>query len=71
MNSASIVSKVWSFCATLRDDGVGYGDYLEPVDPPDLSQDGGRVRQTALRPRCRHPRRLRLAESHHPSQRGA
>ena len=26
---ASIVSKVWSFCNALRDDGVGYGDYLE------------------------------------------
>ena len=26
---ASIVSKVWSFCTTLRDDGVSYGDYLE------------------------------------------
>lgn len=29
MNAASIVSKVWGFCTTLRDDGVGYGDYLE------------------------------------------
>jgi len=24
-NTASIVGKVWSFCNTLRDDGVGYG----------------------------------------------
>ena len=31
MTSASIVSKVWSFCTTLRDDGVGYGDYLEQL----------------------------------------
>jgi len=32
MNStASIVSKVWSFCHTLRDDGVSYGDYLEQL----------------------------------------
>src|SRR5690606_1144466 len=31
MNSATIVSKVWSFCTTLRDDGVGYGDYLEQL----------------------------------------
>jgi len=31
MNTASIVSKVWSFCTTLRDDGVGYGDYLEQL----------------------------------------
>ena len=28
MNTAPIVSKVWSFCTTLRDDGVNYGDYL-------------------------------------------
>src|SRR5712671_787875 len=31
MNTTSIVSKVWSFCTTLRDDGVGYGDYLEQL----------------------------------------
>lgn len=30
-NTASIISKVWSFCTTLRDDGVGYGDYLEQL----------------------------------------
>jgi type I restriction enzyme M protein len=30
-NSSSIVSKIWSFCNTLRDDGVGYGDYLEQL----------------------------------------
>ena len=27
MNAAPIVSKVWSFCTTLRDNGVSYGDY--------------------------------------------
>lgn len=31
MNTASIISRVWSFCNTLRDDGVGYGDYLEQL----------------------------------------
>ena len=31
MSSAPIVSKVWSFCTTLRDDGVSYGDYLEQL----------------------------------------
>lgn len=31
MNTASIVSKVWSFCNLLKDDGVGYGDYLEQL----------------------------------------
>jgi len=30
-NTASIISKVWNFCHTLRDDGVGYGDYLEQL----------------------------------------
>ncbi|HUT72885.1 MAG TPA: type I restriction-modification system subunit M N-terminal domain-containing protein [Desulfatiglandales bacterium] len=30
-NTANIVSKVWSFCHTLRDDGVSYGDYLEQL----------------------------------------
>ena len=29
MNTATIISKVWSFADVLRDDGVGYGDYLE------------------------------------------
>ena len=31
MNTSPIVSKVWSFCNTLRDDGVSYGDYLEQL----------------------------------------
>lgn len=30
-NNSAIVSKVWAFCNTLRDDGVGYGDYLEQL----------------------------------------
>ena len=31
LNTTPIVSKVWSFCNTLRDDGVSYGDYLEQL----------------------------------------
>lgn len=31
MTTESIIPKVWSFCTTLRDDGVGYGDYLEQL----------------------------------------
>ncbi|WP_299462945.1 class I SAM-dependent DNA methyltransferase [uncultured Microscilla sp.] len=31
MTEASIVSKVWNFADVLRDDGVGYGDYLEQI----------------------------------------
>ena len=27
----ALVSKVWSFCNVLKDDGVGYGDYLEQL----------------------------------------
>jgi len=30
-NTSSIVSKVWSFCTILKDDGVSYGDYLEQL----------------------------------------
>ncbi|WP_373547985.1 N-6 DNA methylase [Chamaesiphon sp.] len=31
MNTSAIVAKVWSYCHALRDDGVGYGDYLEQL----------------------------------------
>ena len=31
MNTNALVQKVWNFCNTLRDDGVGYGDYLEQL----------------------------------------
>ncbi len=31
MSNATIVSKVWSFCTILKDDGVSYGDYLEQL----------------------------------------
>ncbi|OWY22103.1 SAM-dependent DNA methyltransferase [Sphingobacteriales bacterium UPWRP_1] len=30
-NTSAIISKVWSFATVLRDDGVGYGDYLEQL----------------------------------------
>jgi type I restriction enzyme M protein len=36
-NTASIVSKVWSFCTTLRDDGVSYGDYLEQLRDKEIT----------------------------------
>jgi type I restriction enzyme M protein len=29
MTESNIISKVWNFANVLRDDGVGYGDYLE------------------------------------------
>ena len=31
MNTTSLIQKIWTFCHTLRDDGVGYGDYLEQL----------------------------------------
>lgn len=31
MTSNILVAKIWSFCDTLRDDGLGYGDYLEQL----------------------------------------
>ena len=31
MNSSSLIQKVWNFCHTLRDDGLGYGDYLKQL----------------------------------------
>ncbi len=31
MSENAIVSKVWNFANVLRDDGVGYGDYLEQI----------------------------------------
>ena len=30
-NKSSLISKVWNFANVLRDDGVGYGDYLEQI----------------------------------------
>lgn len=30
-NASSVVSKVWGFATILKDDGVGYGDYLEQL----------------------------------------
>jgi type I restriction-modification system DNA methylase subunit len=31
LNASTLVQKIWNFCNTLRDDGVGYGDYLEQL----------------------------------------
>jgi type I restriction enzyme M protein len=31
MITNNIVQKIWSFCDTLRDDGLGYNDYLEQL----------------------------------------
>ena len=31
MGSAEIVNKVWNYAHVLRDEGVGYGDYVEQL----------------------------------------
>lgn len=31
MSSKNIAQKIWSYCDTLRDDGLGYNDYLEQL----------------------------------------
>ncbi|MEW6079735.1 MAG: class I SAM-dependent DNA methyltransferase [Thermodesulfobacteriota bacterium] len=31
MNESNLISRVWNFAHVLRDDGVGYGDYLEQI----------------------------------------
>lgn len=31
MTTNTLIAKIWSFCDTLRDDGLGYGDYLEQL----------------------------------------
>lgn len=31
MSTNTLVAKIWSFCDTLRDDGVTYGDYIEQI----------------------------------------
>ena len=35
--TSSIISKVWSLCNPLRDDGVSYGDYLEQLTVEGIS----------------------------------
>ena len=56
MTSASIVSKVWSFCTTLRDDGVGYGDYLEQLTYLIFLKMADEYAKAALSAGCRHSR---------------
>ena len=31
MSASEIVNKVWNYAHVLRDDGVGYGDYIEQI----------------------------------------
>ncbi len=31
MNASTLVQKLWNYCNVLRDDGMGYGDYVEQL----------------------------------------
>ena len=31
MTDSTVISKIWNLAGVLRDDGVGYGDYLEQI----------------------------------------
>ncbi len=31
MSTNTLVARIWSFCDTLRDDGITYGDYIEQI----------------------------------------
>ena len=31
MSASEIVNKVWNYAYVLRDDGIGYGDYVEQI----------------------------------------
>lgn len=56
MSTAPIVSKVWSFCTRLRDDGVGYGDYLEQLTYTIFLKMTYEYAKPPLQPRCVFPR---------------
>lgn len=30
-NASALISKLWSYCHILRDDGLSYGDYVEQL----------------------------------------
>ena len=57
MITAPIVSKVWSFCNTLRDDGVSYGDYLEQLTYLIFLKMADEYAKPPYKPRCWHSRR--------------
>jgi type I restriction enzyme M protein len=61
--TSTIVSKVWSFCNTLRDDGVGYGDYLEQLTYLLFLKMADEYSKPPLQPRRCHPPRLQLGQS--------
>ena len=60
--TASIVSNVWSFCTTLRDDGVGYGDYLEQLTYLIFLKMADEYSQPPYNRKIGIPAKLRLAE---------
>ena len=43
MSTDTIISKIWSFCTPLKDDGLGYGDLPKEAHLPYLPQNGLRT----------------------------
>lgn len=41
MSAAELVNKVWNYAHVLRDDGVGYGDYVEAAPTHVCARDIG------------------------------
>ena len=39
MNASTLVQKIWKLCRTFRDDGVGYGDSMEPLTSPQITTE--------------------------------
>ena len=57
MNTSALIQKVWNFCHTLRDDGIGYGDYPEQLTYLlFLKMAHKRIRMAAIRPETRAQR---------------
>lgn len=66
-NAGPLVAKIWNYCHTLRDDGMGYGDYLEQPtyrtdDPAAVPENGRRIQQAPALPRHPHPARTHRHE---------
>jgi type I restriction enzyme M protein len=39
ISAEEILNRVWNYAHVLRDEGVGYGDYVEQLTPSDFSEN--------------------------------
>ena len=68
-NTSSIISKVWSFCNTLRDDGVGYGDYLEQLTYLLFLKMADEFSKPPYNRKLAHSKGIRLGKPHRKTRR--